>query len=160
MFRSVLSLFFWVFICGGIVLSLFVARKVILYRGSEDWPVTTGVVTMSALTHHYFPPDYYGYEARRSDGWYVHKASIEYEYTVDGRSYRGTRVGTPGKGVPQHLTERFPKGKAVPVYYDESHPGRALLIPGLNVADIKIRLGMCGAILILGLIGLWWTTRW
>jgi hypothetical protein len=157
--HAILALFFWAFIGIGLILSSLVARSAILYHDSSEWPATTGVVTASAVTRKFIPPQEWGFEARTSPGMYLYRASIEYRYTVDGRVYNGTRIGIGIRIAPSVLVERYPKGRAVSVYYDGEHPERALLIPGLDLDQIKFNLGMLGIFPVAGAIGLLWLAR-
>ena len=60
--------------------------------------------------------------------------SVSYSYAVDGKSYKGSRIGWGKKAVmltpaAQTLSMRYPVGATVPVFYDPRKPGSSLLEP-------------------------------
>jgi hypothetical protein len=65
--------------------------------------------------------------------WEDYRPVIEYEYQVDGNSYRGDKIVTGPlvqfnwKGPASRLVERYPVGSKVTVYVDASNPRRATL---------------------------------
>jgi hypothetical protein len=71
--------------------------------------------------------------------WEDYRPVVEYQYEVDGVSYRGdTIVVGPlitfnWKGPATRLIERFPVGTAVTVYVDPANPRRA------SLADVPSR---------------------
>lgn len=63
-----------------------------------------------------------------------HVPELEYEYQVDGRSYRASRVSlapppAPGEIGPTPI--RYLEGQAVTVYFDPKHPAEATLDPAV-----------------------------
>lgn len=62
----------------------------------------------------------------------VHRAVIAYEYSVDGRWLRGSRVRwfdlfDRGAAQARGDVQRYRSGSLVPVYYDPDQPGQAVL---------------------------------
>ena len=69
---------------------------------------------------------------------------IKYEYEVGGHHYVGRRIGYEVVGggssadpTPQELTEKYPPGAEVTVYYNPSHPATAVLEPR-NMQNAKM----------------------
>jgi len=97
-------------------------------RKARSWPSTQGEVIESRI------------EQRRSSGGSRHSTSttyaavILYEYEVDGKTYSCDRVAfglssrvSQGKDDARAVADRYPKGKAVSVYYDPENPESATL---------------------------------
>lgn len=70
--------------------------------------------------------------------WEDYRPIIEYEYRVDGKSYRGDkivigpRIQFNWKGPASRLVERYPVGLKVTVYVDPHNPRRAVLQTGTD----------------------------
>lgn len=67
------------------------------------------------------------------------RAEIEYAYDVDGRAYRGGRIGAldagaDSRGAVERRLRRYPLGAAVRVYARPEDPSVALLEPGVSGA--------------------------
>jgi hypothetical protein len=66
---------------------------------------------------------------------------IQYSYSVNGRPYIGKRIvmNHAGKSTfdrtPQEITETYPPGATVTVYYDPKRPSAAVLEP-LHVSNL------------------------
>jgi hypothetical protein len=89
-------------------------------RAMSRWPTVPGTITSTWDT--------------------LETGRIQYSYKVGGRSYTGKRVflyaaGQSREGratsdrTPQELTELYPPGAQVTVYYDPTHPSKAVLEP-------------------------------
>ena len=93
-------------------------------RQSIAWPVAQGTVVYSDVAEKY-----------EIDGGYSYRLALSYTYTVDGKSYEGSRQ-TFGRQVPEDeavvelLAESFEPGEPVEVYYNPERPGQAVLYPG------------------------------
>jgi hypothetical protein len=93
--------------------------------------------------------------------WEDYRPVVEYQYEVDGVSYRGdTIVVGPlitfnWKGPATRLIERFPVGTAVTVYVDPANPRRASLQPGVdrNLPLFLITIGIFALIFVALLLG-------
>ena len=125
-------------------------------ENSLAWPTTSGRVTQSRIEvreHRTQPTDYVDF--------------IEYEYSVNGRMYRGRTVdlrirNVHDRAAMQAFVSSYPVGRQVPVHYDPQNPNDALLVvgpanetsgPRLLLARILLPVGM-------GLIAFgWWTGR-
>lgn len=74
-----------------------------------------------------------------SDGETTHWVKIAYRYTVEEKAYIGTRVESHplpsnGEWANRYVAEH-PAGSPVTVRFDPSHPGTAVLQPGLTKGD-------------------------
>jgi hypothetical protein len=61
-----------------------------------------------------------------------------YDFTVNAAAFNGNRVafGDYGSSISSHaqdIVNRYPKGKAVTVYYDPKNPHVCLLEPGVKL---------------------------
>lgn len=71
-----------------------------------------------------------------SDGT-TFRPQVAYEYEVAGRTYRSDTVhyavwGSSDSSDAHDIVDRFPVGGEVTAYYDPSHPGTAILLPGTH----------------------------
>ena len=77
-----------------------------------------------------------------SDDGTVYGVKIEYTYSVDGQTYNGTRYrfGDQWKSSDHQwaylAVAKFPAGAKVPVYYSPRHHQEAVLVTGLEGADL------------------------
>jgi hypothetical protein len=103
-----------------------------VYRGvaSSSWPSAAGVVRSSAL------------ESRLGQkGKSTYRASVRYDYEVEGRRFAGTRVAfggdwwTSNRSHAQGVVARYPAGCRVTVRYLPSDPEVAVLEPGFRGAS-------------------------
>jgi len=94
---------------------------------SETWPTTTGLITNSNI------------QQSESDGTTMYAAKINYDFTVDNKSYSGDRITlTSGNSTTSSIREvkkelqAYPTGTNVKVYYDPELPNNAVLQPGAD----------------------------
>jgi hypothetical protein len=67
-------------------------------------------------------------------------------YEVDGKSYTvESAYGTPERLADRAVVERFPVGSKLPVYYDPTHPSRALLTRDVRYVGSLITFVLGGA---------------
>ncbi len=111
---------------------------------ARTWVATTGTVTESKVRSH---------RNRSSDGdSFESMPLVTYEYTVESKKYRGTRINFAEKisGEDVALTlNRYREGKIVQVYYNPAKPSEAVLERELPSGIFKI-LGVI-VLVILGL---------
>ena len=112
---------------------------------SETWPTTTGIITNSDIRQ------------TESDGTKMYAAVINYDFTVDNKSYSGDRITlTSGNSSTSSIREvkkelqAYPTGANVKVYYDPELPNNAILEPGADFFTKLIKY----APFLLGFIGL------
>jgi len=113
-----------------------------LVRGvmSRSWPVAAGVVLTTKLVR-----------KRNSEGDEVLRQDLEYSYSVQGRTYRKTRVRF---GIPRSLkysdSQRgYRRGEHVDVYYSPSQPSVSALQRGSSPFAL-ITLGGGGVLVWIG----------
>lgn len=113
---------------------------------SSSWPMADGRVVRSAL------------EERRDDGEQQVTADIGYEYELDGKAFKGTRVwfgdsywSSPGSEF-RDAVARYPVGKPLKVHYDPAAPYESVLEPGATwSSSLAYFLGL--ALLAVGALG-------
>ena len=111
------------FVAVGVVLLLFGVYTRVQSLRSTNWPVAHGVITQSQVR------TTYGRERRRDPSY---SADIAYQYTVDGKNYRGTNVSY-AKGFfdsPSTTVSHYPQGSVVDVHYDSRDPATSVLDAG------------------------------
>lgn len=96
-------------------------------KASETWPTTTGMITYSDI------------QQSESDGTTMYAAKINYDFTVDKKSYSGDRITlSSGNSSTSSIREvkkelqTYPLGANVKVYYDPELPNNAVLQPGAD----------------------------
>lgn len=100
-------------------------------RAALEWPTTVGTVTSSFM------------EETASE-WPA--PIILYEYAVDDRIHRGSRVMFGGSGAmeprqAEEILAACPIGGQIPVYYNPARPGQCSLIPGTKGPNRGLLLG-------------------
>ena len=104
-------------------------------RATRRWPKTTGVILASSIQ-----------ELRARYGFHYTPA-VEYQYSVEGREYRGSRIRYGGPVVngshsdAQQQLQAYPPGAAVTVFYRPSRPADAVLVPGARGVVASVVLG-------------------
>src|SRR5262245_19572211 len=92
---------------GGLILVAAIAKLAEVYR-ARHWPTVTGTITKSKVRSHLRATD----EGSRFES----EPLVTYEYEVDGKHYRGTRINFAerigGADVLPTLA-RYPVGKKV-----------------------------------------------
>jgi len=116
------------FVCG--VLMVVVALAAI-YVGlsTKHWPTTTGKILVSDV----LVRNYYG-EPTTSK---FYRPWIEYEYRVDGKTYRSKRLGNflfffGNEEFAKRMVARFTRDSEVKVYYHRRFRALAALIPDIQ----------------------------
>lgn len=118
----------------GVVAVVDYARRLYLGRASRNWISTSGKVVRSRPVR-----------VRRRYGGYT-IANLAYEYSVHNVVYTGKAIGfrEPLDSAAEdgdRLADRYPKGKAIRVWYDPERPTRAVLQPGTSRQSISVLLG-------------------
>ena len=91
------------------------------------WPVVRGSIVSSKVE------SFRDSGTRRARGSTLYRAVVEYAYEVDGRPYRGTRVGfgavvsSSFKAPAEARAERYVPGAPVDVHVDPADPNNAVL---------------------------------
>jgi hypothetical protein len=120
-------------------------------KSSESWPSATGVITNSDI------------QQSADDGKTMYAAEINYEFTVENKSYTGNRISlTSGNSRTSSLREvkkdlqKYPVGEKVTVYYDPELPNNAVLQTGADTFTYIIKyapflFGFFGIVMLLQL---------
>ncbi|MCA9148699.1 MAG: DUF3592 domain-containing protein [Planctomycetales bacterium] len=124
-----------------------------LYRAhlSVDWPVANGTLVESQVIE----------VRRRQRGMRSYKASIRYDYAVDGQQFQGTRVAFGdsswiNRDYAQTTVNRYRSGSAVEVHFMPGSPSVSVLepgvspltwaIPGISLASVAVGLCTLGVV--------------
>ena len=96
---------------------------------STDWPSVKGKVVESGIRTEKGP------SSSKTGSRDSYHANVIYEYDVIGKVYTGRKVGFGeyGREDEVHATkisEKYPEGEAVDVYYDPDQPSDSVLEPG------------------------------
>jgi hypothetical protein len=150
-------LFFTVFLLMGSTALYFGATSYLEAEQVKDWPSTAGTVTQVGVSEVYVS----GHKG--SPSHYEYYPKIYYEYQVDGRTYYGDDRGKVESSFSsyadaQGYLSRYRVGTAVPVYYNPSDPGEAVLEKTTSTEMILAPLvGLLFASI--GAAGLFWSYK-
>ncbi|MBN2820749.1 MAG: DUF3592 domain-containing protein [Bacteroidales bacterium] len=118
-------------------------------KASELWPNVPGIITYSDI------------DESLDDGKTIYAAAINYDFTVENKSYSGNRISlTSGNTRTSSLREvkkdlqKYPVGANVTVYYDPELPNNAVLEPGADFFTYIIKyapflLGFFGILMLI-----------
>ncbi len=120
------------------LMALFYIRETVCGLNAEDWPKTTGVITSSYVS---------------SGGRGGDRLNISYDYAVAGNIYQNDRfnfglLSLDGRtSSAQQAAYRYPIGKQVAVYYQESDPANSVLENKFDLKDnLLFVLGLLTAV--------------
>lgn len=113
-YQRLRSIFFGLCIIAAVMLFLSSTRNMAKSSAAASWPVHTGVVTNEMRGG--FSSGYYG------GRW------LTYRYEIDGREFRGTRVGFGISRPPAGLKN----GDQIPVYVNPEDNNQAVVAVGIN----------------------------
>ena len=117
-------------------------------KESTGWPTTPGKIIQSEIEERETTTGT-GSDRRTTIS---SVAQLEYEYSIDGTSYKSRRVSfAQSSQEAQAIVNRYPLGKGVKVYYDPDDHGFAVLEPGLKKGSYFF-VGFGGFIALFGLI--------
>ncbi len=106
------------------VIVVMVIVKVTEARSASHWPQTAAKVLKSGMEARH-------YQFSGEATTVTNVPSVEYEFTANGRTFRGNRIsiGEDTGGAHSEATlARFPVGVIVPVFYDPADPSHCVLI--------------------------------
>jgi len=123
------------------------------------WPTVPGIVRQSGVTRHPGGPSGHGSP--------TFAATVQYDYTVDGRLYHGHCIwtGMPEERARSHpdlLVLRYAEGNVAQVRHDpadpahsvlEIHPQGAGLAAGMAGALLLVAGGLAASLLLLAAVG-------
>lgn len=130
-------------------------RVILRERASRRWPKAPGVVLSSSYeAADGTSRDAHGYDVTSTTFTPV----VEYEYTVDGRTFRGRRIAlrslsTSSPDAVKRCIDRYRSGARVEVFYDPADPSSAFLETGASVGAVFLT-AFGGLFLFLGLLGI------
>jgi hypothetical protein len=106
---------------------------------SAAWPTVAGTVTHSEVTRHT--------STSKGRTRTSYNARIEFDYEIDGVTYRGDRltfkVTSSSQSGAQETVDRHPVGSTVTVSYDPDDRTRAVLEPGWDWSNaIPVGVGL------------------
>lgn len=115
----------------GLYLFLFGSYHVLLEWKTYGWERVEGAILTSELGRTRLPSQ---------PGW-SQKAIIKYQYAVDGKSYVSGQIKfgfkTLGlKFLERRISEKYPAGSTVFVYYSSTHPQKSVLEPGISFGSL------------------------
>ena len=135
-----------IFIFGGIFMGWNQYDEVKDLRLSKQWPVTQGRVQTSEL----------GWDSNDAGGEYSSKfARISYSYSVGSQIYQGnisTRAMIFTSRV-NRLSEKYPEGSQITVYYHPGNPSISIVEPGLDINLSEMIFSL--VFILLGFWALW-----
>jgi hypothetical protein len=135
-----------VLLAFGLTFACIGTHKLLKARASLDWPAAPAEIVSAEIetsAHHTKNGSSTSYAPR-----------ITYRYTVDGRTYDGSRAAfayEASQAAAAEFVRRFPPGSHVDAYYDPRDPSEAVLVRGGQ----GIIWGFIGAGLAFATLGAW-----
>jgi hypothetical protein len=120
-----LCIFGSVFVLAGAPLAYFGVQSMMRSQASEDWPITTGMVTSSSI------------DSWTSGGRVNYSAKVLYEFRVNHVGYVSGRVSfsdhsSDDPAHAQAIMLRYPMGQGVAVHYSPADAQHCVLEPGVQ----------------------------
>ncbi len=120
----------WPCILVGAVMLFFGVKALVHAKASESWPTARGTIDSSSVE----------WRAGRHGGPKTYHVEIRYHYSIRGLMHGGMRVTVDDEestdpSLAEEIVKRYPKGKAVTVYYSAESPSEsveAMLEPGIR----------------------------
>ena len=118
-------------LAAAAVMFIFGVVNIISGTESKSWPSAEGYVITSYVDKRV---EYVGSNRRRTT---TYTPVIRYEYNVSGRSYTSGRVcfsggsGGSDRSDAVEVTEKYPEGAEVKVFYNQEKPEESVLEPGV-----------------------------
>jgi hypothetical protein len=115
--------------CAGVIL-----LRLLRGNRSKSWPTVTGIIEYSRIRE-WFEDGMQGPELY-TRGSTQYEADIIYGYEINDLKYNAKRINTSFRGenrglkCSRSLSERYPSGKPIQVYYDPNNPRISVLEPG------------------------------
>jgi len=127
----------YLLLVGGITLSTWLGRSVIMGIQTLDWESTDGLIYQSGVSYATSHPN----DKRQK----FFRSHLEYRYRIANRAHAGTRVfrnDLPylSQQDAEALVNKYPIGTPVKIYYDASDPTQAVLQTG-NPPTLWLLLG-------------------
>lgn len=122
----------------GILFILIGSNTIYQAYKSSSWPSVQGQIISSEITRH--SSTYTDTATNRIKNETVYDAQINYSYVVNGITYSnddvrmGGTVRTNMKVWTKRLLDKYPRGKAVNVYYNPEDPFQSVLEKGFQLS--------------------------
>ncbi len=125
---------------GGGVLLLLALRNVQRGFVCRWWPQTQGRIARAFVL-----------VQTAADGGKTYGTQLEYEYTIEGTTYRGKRrrfgdAGSWSQAQAKRMLAPYSPGASVRVFFNPRKPEDAVLIPGASWGNLAIAFGGMGFI--------------
>lgn len=125
----------WALLMFGVGVTLIIAALRNLQRGhaSRRWPQARGRIVRAIVLVHTAPEDH-------SESY---SPQVEYEYTIDGTTYRSSRrrfgqIGSWGRAQAERTTASYPPGSTVPLSFNPQKPAESVLMVGTSWGNLAI----------------------
>ncbi len=110
----------------GLALTFLGITKIKKATEAKSWPVTTGTVTSS--------------EVKGGTKYYP---SVTYTYNVDSVVYNSNIISyinfsTKNRSVVEEFLKKYSLDSEIKVFYNDSEPSDAILVPGINTGYIVL----------------------
>ncbi len=118
----------------GLTFTVLGTNLLLLAYDSSSWPHVQGTVSESSVKARRRTG---GGQRRQSQSTTTYTPDITYTYTVAGQPYLSSRVdfvteSSKDRRVAEQVSQQYPVGQAVRVYYKPTDPFEAVLHPGVK----------------------------
>tara|TARA_B110000459_G_scaffold203300_1_gene259261 strand:- start:89 stop:715 length:627 start_codon:yes stop_codon:yes gene_type:complete len=128
---AVLWLFTIVWCSASLFATVIIGSDIIADIGTGDWEPVDGIVENSYVS-----------TSTDGEGGTTYCLHVDYQYTVDGRTYDGERISYTAENScnswSANSDDEYPEGKEITVYYNPTNPSESVLLPGLSGVDFFI----------------------
>ncbi|MFL2984876.1 MAG: DUF3592 domain-containing protein [Candidatus Poseidoniaceae archaeon] len=128
---AVLWLFTIVWCSASLFATVIIGSDIIADIGTGNWESVDGIVENSYVS-----------TSTDGEGGTTYCLYVDYQYTVDGRTYDGDRISYTAENScnswSANSDDEYPEGKEITVYYDPTNPSESVLLPGLSGVDFFI----------------------
>jgi len=132
-FGGIATLWFFtiVWCSASFFATVIIGSDMIADIGTRNWEPADGIVENSYVS-----------TSTGGEGGTTYCLHVDYQYTVDGRTYSGDRISYSADNScnswSANSDEDYPEGKEITVYYDPSNPSESVILPGLSGVDFFI----------------------
>ncbi|WP_300461115.1 DUF3592 domain-containing protein [Desulfobacula sp.] len=146
--RKLTRLFMGIGLIFGIIVVSIFFQTLTLWKISQTWPVTTGIVTRTA-----------------SKGWWDEERErryyLEYEYTVGEKTYTNVQFHFKERSIKKYkyLIRKYKKGDPIPVWVNPESPDQAVINTAYPRDGFALLVVLTGFLMMMGTMILK-ETRW
>jgi len=121
-----------IFVLMGVFIFIWGAWSAKNGKASEEWADASGFIIKSYIK----APD--GDIATARDKFGRFQTKIIYQYTAGGRLYSGSNIAFGDFSIRSRkqaitVSQKYPEGKRITIYYDPDNPGNSVLEPGISM---------------------------